>query len=133
MPSVSAPQVPSHPASPLALFSATTPMAMAPLTLPGASDLSAAHVRCDLAEPAGTRQDGTALSPVPTAPPPASPPHPRDHSAGGTHLRDSGGGNAPLMGTVPSSWRPELTAAAVPPPADASTPGRTVRYSGPPS
>jgi hypothetical protein len=144
VPSVPLPPVPSRPSSPAAdqslapptgrqaaPLSASTPMALP--TPPSVSDLSAARVRCDLTEQAGVRHDGTGLSPAPTTPPPTSPPHPGDHSAGAGHLRDSGGGIAPPMGTVPSSWWPEIPAAAVPSPANASTPGRTVRYCGPPS
>jgi hypothetical protein len=144
VPSVPLPPVPSRPSSPaadqplapptgrqVAPLSASTPMALP--TPPSVSDLSAARVRCDFTEQAGVRHDGAGLSPAPNTPAPTSPPHPGDHSAGAGHLRDSGGGIAPPMGTVPSSWWPEIPAAAVPSPANASTPGRTVRYCGPPS
>jgi hypothetical protein len=122
LPPVPLPHAP--PAAPL--LSASAPIATAAAVF---FYVTAARVRCDLAE----HHDGAARSPAPTMPPPTSPPRPGDRSADAAHLRDYGGGAAPPMGTVPSSWWPELPAAAVPLPADAGTSGRNVRYCGPPS
>ena len=68
-----------------------------------------------------------------TAPLPAPPGLPADRSTPTGQARDSGGGDAPAMGAVPSSWRPEVTAAGRRLPADLIARGRTVRYAGPPS
>jgi hypothetical protein len=80
------------------------------------------------------RSTSTSAGPaVAKSPSPPASPQRDSQGAGTTHLRDCGGGSAPPMGTVPSSWWPELTATVVPSPAAANTPGRTVRYCGPPS
>ena len=68
-----------------------------------------------------------------TAPLPAPPRQPADRSTSTGQARDSGGGNAPAMGTVSSSWRPEVAAAGRCPATDLPARGRTVRYAGPPS
>jgi len=68
-----------------------------------------------------------------TAPLPAPPGQPADRSTLPGQARDSGGGNAPAMGTVSSSWRPEVAAAGRRPTTDLLARGRTVRYAGPPS
>jgi hypothetical protein len=68
-----------------------------------------------------------------TTPLPASPRQPVDRSTSTGQARDSGGGNAPAMGTVSSSWRPATAAAGCCPATDLIARGRTVRYAGPPS
>jgi hypothetical protein len=68
-----------------------------------------------------------------TAPLPAPPRQPADRSTTAGQARDSGGGNAPAMGTVPSSWRPEVAAAGRRLATDLIARGRTLRYAGPPS
>jgi hypothetical protein len=68
-----------------------------------------------------------------TAPLPAPPRQPADRSTPAGQARESGGGNAPAMGTVASSWRPELTAAGRRLATALPARGRTVRYAGPPS
>lgn len=68
-----------------------------------------------------------------TAPLPAPPPQPADRSASTGQARDSGGGDAPVVGTVPSPWRPEVAAAGRRVATDLIARGRTVRYAGPPS
>ncbi|MBM2620771.1 hypothetical protein JIG36_35255 [Actinoplanes sp. LDG1-06] len=109
----------------IATFQAVTPSVVASLAPSVISDLPVAAVRHD----AGLRS-GRGPEPVP----PGSPLRPGSSFAGSGHLRDAGGGgNAPPTGTVPSSWRPEITAAAIASPIDASAFGRSVRYSGPPS
>lgn len=69
----------------------------------------------------------------PPASPPASPPQPADPSASTGQVRESGGGSAPAMATVASSWRPEMRAAGRRLPTDHTARGRVVRYAGPPS
>ncbi|MEU4690712.1 hypothetical protein [Actinoplanes sp. NPDC023714] len=66
-------------------------------------------------------------------PHPRTPPPPGEQSAGAGHLRDAGSGASPPLGTVPSSWWPDIPATSAALPANASSSGRTVRYSGPPS
>jgi len=128
--------VPIAAASTTTALTTTVPATTASPTPPSASELLASGVRCDLIEHTGARSGTPGLSRAPATPkpisPPTSPPRPGDHSTDG-HLRDSGGGSASPAGTVPSSWWPEIPAAILPVPADASTSGRTVRYSGPPS
>lgn len=68
-----------------------------------------------------------------TSPPPAPPRQPADYSTLTGQVRDSGGGNAPAMGTVPLSWRPEVAAAGRCAVVELTSRGRTVRYAGPPS
>jgi hypothetical protein len=68
-----------------------------------------------------------------TGPLPAPPRQPADRSAPAGQERDSGGGNAPAMGTVSSSWRPEMTAVGRRLATDLIARGRTLRYAGPPS
>ena len=68
-----------------------------------------------------------------TAPLPAPPRQPADRSTPTGQARDSGGGNAPAMGIVSSSWRPEVAAAGRRVATDLLARGRTVRYAGPPS
>ncbi|MET8148287.1 hypothetical protein ACIBSW_26975 [Actinoplanes sp. NPDC049668] len=68
-----------------------------------------------------------------TAPLPAPARQPADHSTPTGQARDSGGGNAPAIGTVSSAWRPEVAAAERRLPTDLIARGRTVRYAGPPS
>src|SRR5690349_1488168 len=68
-----------------------------------------------------------------TAPLPAPPGQPTDRSTLTGQARDSGGGNAPAMGTVSSSWRPEAAAAERCLATDLLARGRTFRYAGPPS
>jgi hypothetical protein len=68
-----------------------------------------------------------------TAPLPAPPRQPADRSTSTGQVRDSGGGNAPAMGTVSSSWRPGVAAAGRCLATDLPARGRTVRYAGPPS
>jgi hypothetical protein len=68
-----------------------------------------------------------------TGPLPAPPQQPADHSTSTGQARDSGGGNAPAMGTVSSSWRSEVAAAGRRVATDLIARGRTVRYAGPPS
>ena len=81
----------------------------------------------------GVSKPPAAAAPPRTAPLPAPPRQPADRSTSTGHARDSGGGNAPAMGTVSSSWRPEVTAAGPRPATDLIARGRTVRYAGPPS
>jgi hypothetical protein len=81
---------------------------------------------------AGKRHAGVALRSGPGKPAPGSP-HSDGYDAGAGHVRDSGGGSAPPVGTVPSSWWPEISGASVLPLADVGGSGRTVRYCGPPS
>jgi hypothetical protein len=68
-----------------------------------------------------------------TVPLPAPPRQPADRSTPTGQARDSGGGNTPAMGTVSSSWRPEVAAAGRCLATDLPARGRTVRYAGPPS
>jgi hypothetical protein len=68
-----------------------------------------------------------------TVPLPAPPRQPADRSTPTGQARDSGGGNTPAMGTVSSSWRPEVAAAGHCLATDLLARGRTVRYAGPPS
>jgi hypothetical protein len=68
-----------------------------------------------------------------TAPRPAGPEQPANHPASTGQARDAGGGNAPAMGTVSSSWRPEVAAAGRRLATDLLARGRTVRHAGPPS
>jgi hypothetical protein len=85
--------------------------------------------------PAGAVLGRTAANPPLTRPIPARPGppgQPGDHTTTG-HARDAGSGSAPAMGTVSSSWRPEVVAAGFTAPTDLTVHGRTVRYSGPPS
>ncbi|MFF0379192.1 hypothetical protein [Actinoplanes missouriensis] len=86
--------------------------------------------------PAGAVKLGTS-SETTTAdgdsPHPANPGQPSDQTAGAAPLRDSGGGSTPLLGTLASAWCPHIPLHTVRTPADASTPGRTTRYCGPPS
>ncbi|MEU8242404.1 hypothetical protein AB0C07_29490 [Actinoplanes missouriensis] len=81
----------------------------------------------NLGAPGGTATAGG------DSPHPGNPRHPSDQTAGAAHLRDSGGGSAPLLGTLASAWCPHIPPRAVRTPADVSTPGRTTRYCGPPS
>ncbi|MEV6494543.1 hypothetical protein AB0M20_38855 [Actinoplanes sp. NPDC051633] len=67
----------------------------------------------------------------PARPAPARQPADRSTSTG--QARDSGGGNAPSMGVVSSSWRPETAVTGRHLATDLITRGRTVRYAGPPS
>jgi hypothetical protein len=100
---------------------------------PGPSAVPAPAVESS-AHPSSPAPAQSLTPPTAPDPDPASPPPHRDgQGAGTTHLRDCGGGTAPPVGTVPSSWWPELAATVVPSPAEASNPGRTVRYCGPPS
>jgi hypothetical protein len=68
-----------------------------------------------------------------TVPLPDPPRQPADRSTPTGQARDSGGGNAPAMGTVSSSWRPEATAGGRRLTTELIARGRTVRYAGPPS
>ncbi|HEY0530687.1 MAG TPA: hypothetical protein VGD29_03725, partial [Actinoplanes sp.] len=68
-----------------------------------------------------------------TGPLPTPPRQPADRSTGTGQARDSGGGNAPSVGTVSSSWRPEVAAAGRRLAADLIARGRTIRFAGPPS
>jgi hypothetical protein len=87
--------------------------------------------------PASVLSDATtpsAAQPQPrTAPLPALPRQPADRSAHTGQARDSGGGSASAMGTVLSSWRPEVAAAGRCVTTDLIARGRTIRYAGPPS
>jgi hypothetical protein len=122
-----------HPSAPTAGEQVTFLSSARPMP-PAGSGSPAARARCDLTEQPLTRHDDSRLSPAPaTVPSPASPPGPGNQSAGSSHLRESGGGTAPAVGTVPSSWRPAIAAVAVSPPVNTGASGRTVRYCGPPS
>jgi len=68
-----------------------------------------------------------------TTPLPVTPRQPADRSTSTGQAGDPGGGNAPVMATVPSSWRPEVAAAGHRLTTDLRARGRTVRYAGPPS
>jgi hypothetical protein len=68
-----------------------------------------------------------------TTPLPATPRQPTDFSTTTGQASDSGGGSAPTVGTVSSSWRPEVTAAGRRLAIDLVARGRTARYAGPPS
>ena len=73
----------------------------------------------------------------PPAPPSQHPTAPLSPSPGQStstgQARDSHGGNAPAMGIVSSSWRPDVTASGCRLDTDDNTRGCTVRYAGPPS
>lgn len=77
------------------------------------------------------RRAGMATAPG-GQPPPGDPQGPVN-GAGAGHVRDAGGGGAPLLGTFPDRWSPQIPAAPACPPAGERSSGRTVRYSGPPS
>jgi hypothetical protein len=68
-----------------------------------------------------------------TGPLPVPPQQPADRSTSTGQARDSGGSNAPAMGTVSSSWWAEVVAVGRRLDTDLSARGRTVRYAGPPS
>lgn len=76
--------------------------------------------------PAAQARPGTAPLPAPSR-------QPIDRSTSTGQARDSGGGNSPTMGTVSSSWRPDVAAAGRGLAIDLIARGRTVRYAGPPS
>ncbi|WP_328468358.1 hypothetical protein OHA21_51580 [Actinoplanes sp. NBC_00393] len=135
-----APKAPPRPSPEAAAESPVSPAAMPTATamtpsLPPAVvfEPEAPRFGCDGTEPAGVQDDQPGLTSAPSTPEPQSPPDPNDQSLGAAHARDSGGGNAPPAGIVPSSWWPDLPAAARSLPTDANTPGRSVRYCGPPS
>ncbi|WP_203824821.1 hypothetical protein [Actinoplanes palleronii] len=73
--------------------------------------------------------------PLRTSPSPATPlpAQPAGHPTPGGQARDSGGGTAPVMGTLASTWWPELAAAGRRAAIDLLACGRTVRHAGPPS
>ncbi|MEV6349796.1 hypothetical protein [Actinoplanes sp. NPDC051851] len=73
---------------------------------------------------------GVASRAVPAVP--AVPLPPVDRPGLGGQARDAGGGTAPTTGTVPSSWRPEVTVTGRRAAVDRTARGRTVRYLGPP-
>jgi hypothetical protein len=68
-----------------------------------------------------------------TAPLPAPARQPADNSTPAGQARDSGGGNAPAMGTLASSWRPGVAVTDRGLASDLFARGRTSRYAGPPS
>ncbi|SNY64060.1 hypothetical protein SAMN05421748_12631 [Paractinoplanes atraurantiacus] len=95
-----------------------------------------ADVPCDLGDrwPGRNGNGGSRLgrvSGVPTAP--SGPGQPGDHVGGGASLRDSGGGASFPIGTVPSSWWLNDSAAGFSVAASVSCSGRTTKYCGPPS
>ena len=121
---------PEEAAHPEPVLLSVSPQVAAPpaMALPGASAESAALVRSAVA-----RHDETGLQSAPVAPGPALPTRPGERSGGAGQVRDSGGGAAPPVGTVPSTWWLDLSATSAPPPSSAHLTGRSVRYSGPPS
>jgi hypothetical protein len=68
-----------------------------------------------------------------TGPLPAPARQPADRSNPSDQVRDSGGGDAPAIGAVSSSWQPEVAAAGRRLATDLIARGRTLRYAGPPS
>jgi hypothetical protein len=103
-----------------------------PLMLPVSAQV------CQLPQPSafalsGVTEPPTAQAQPRTTPIPAPVRQPADRSTSTGQARDSGGGNAPAMSTVSSSWRPEVMAAGRRLATDFNTRGRTVRYAGPPS
>jgi hypothetical protein len=87
---------------------------------------------------AATDLSGMAKSPAAQvqarpAPLPAPPRQPADRSTPTGQARDSGGGSAPMMGTLSSSWRPEVAATGRHLATDLLARGRTIRQAGPPS
>jgi hypothetical protein len=89
--------------------------------------------RSPASEPSGVMSPPAAHPLPPMAPPPISPRQPADRSTSTGQVRDSGGSNAPAMGTVSSSWWGEVVAVGRRLGTDLSACGRTVRYAGPPS
>ncbi|MFF5289271.1 hypothetical protein [Paractinoplanes globisporus] len=83
--------------------------------------------------PAAQAQPRTRFPAAPRTPLPAPLPQPDDRSTPAGQARDSGGGNAPAMGTLSSSWRPEMAVGGRRVATDLIARGRTVRYAGPPS
>ncbi|MBB4766682.1 hypothetical protein ACFQFC_20925 [Amorphoplanes digitatis] len=81
----------------------------------------------------GVTKPPTARAQPRTAPLPAPSRQPPDRSTSTGQARDSGSGNAPVMGTVSSSWRAEVVATGCRLATDLIARGRTVRYAGPPS
>ncbi|AEV85011.1 Polycystic kidney disease protein 1-like 3 [Actinoplanes sp. SE50] len=71
-------------------------------------------------------------APAPSAPVPASPGQPGEHSASTGQIRDAGGGNAPAMAIVCSSWWPDVPATTPHRGTPLPARGRTVRHLGPP-
>ncbi|WP_436534483.1 hypothetical protein [Actinoplanes sp. HUAS TT8] len=124
LPQVSAPRlftVIEPPA--LGLSAAPAPPAFG---LPGVADSPAFGLSGGTEPPAVRAQPGTPAAPVP-------PRQPGDRSTPAGQVRDSGGGNTPAAGTVPSSWHPEFAVAGSRPVTEFRACGRTVRYAGPPS
>ena len=133
----SLPHLPGLPHARTSVLNRTTAFSSAPVPLPPVS----AYV-CPLPQPpafaptpglSGVTNPPAAQAPPRTAPLPAPPRQPADRSIPTGQARDSGGGKAPAMGTVSSSWRPETAAAGRRSTTDLIARGRTVRYAGPPS
>ena len=130
---VPAPQLPTLPQArtpelprSTALLSTPTQPLLAPVTA-GVETLAPASGLSDTTKPpAAEAQPQTAPLPAPSR-------QPADHPTTTGQARDSSGGNAPSMGTVLSSWRPEVTAAGRRLATHLTARGRTVRYAGPPS
>jgi len=106
---------------------------VSPLPRAHVSPLPQAPAEAAAPRPSDVAEQPAAQARPPAAPLPATPRQPADRSTSTGQARDPGGGNAPLMATVSSSWRPEVAVAGHRPATDLRARGRTVRYAGPPS
>jgi hypothetical protein len=134
-------QLPSLPPARTPVLTRTTALTSAPVPHQPLMPPVSAQV-CSLPQPpafapasglSGVTRPPTAQAQPRTAPLSAPPRQPADRSAPTGQARDSGGGNAPAMGTVSSSWRPEVAAAGRRLATDLLARGRTIRFAGPPS
>jgi hypothetical protein len=129
-------QLPAWPQLP-AMPHATTPALIRTTVLPSAPmppEPSVFAQVCPLSEAPAPDLSGVTEPPTAQAQPRTAPPRqPADRSTSTGQARDSGAGNAPVMSTVSSSWRPEVAAIGRRPAIDLIARGRTVRYAGPPS
>jgi hypothetical protein len=135
------PQLPGLPQARTPVLTRTTALPSAPVPHQPLMPAVSAQV-CPLPQPpafapapglSGVTKPPAAQAQPRTAPLPAPPRQPADRSTPTGQARDSGGGNAPAMGTVSSSWRPEVAAAGRRLATDLIARGRTVRFAGPPS
>jgi hypothetical protein len=127
------PQLPTLPQdqTPVPAQTAALPSALLPnqALMPQACPLPQPPAFAPALGPSGVIKPPAAKTQPSTAPPE----QPANYSTSTGQAHDSGGGNPPTMGTVPSSWRAEVTATGRRLATDFLARGRTVRYAGPPS
>jgi hypothetical protein len=138
LPLAQLPSWPQLPGLPLAPTPALTRPAPAPSAPARHQPPTASAQVCPFPQPQASGLPSVTKPPAaqaqpPTAPLPAPPGQPLDRSTPTGQARDSSGGNAPAMGTVSSSWRPEVAVAGRRLATDVIARGRTLRYAGPPS